>query len=282
MNAYEERKAAKIERIKARIDKKRDFASKNDLSLYGESKSGIPMGQPILVGHHSERRHRRHLERIENKVRAGYEASNQADRLEERLESIENRKAIDSDNPDATLLVQSKIDILENQRERNKTINQLVKQACKMPNSTAALAKMMCEAFPNDYKDDAATIVIASKLMTPDSLHGVGIPSWWFTNTSAEIRRLKKRLDDLKQLENGWERIEFKGGLVEQMDGRILIYFDEIPSEDFRQKLKRSPFVFKWSPSVGAWSRKHTPTTQSQYFRKQLIELFEGEYNAAK
>ena len=31
--------------------------------------SGIPLGQPILVGHHSERRHRRDIERIDNGMR---------------------------------------------------------------------------------------------------------------------------------------------------------------------------------------------------------------------
>lgn len=111
MNAYEERKAAKIERIEKRIERKKDFASKNDLSLFGEEKCRIPLGQPILVGHHSERRHRKHLEQINNKVRKGYEAAKEASRLEDKIESISNRRAIDSDNPNASSLLQQKLDI---------------------------------------------------------------------------------------------------------------------------------------------------------------------------
>ncbi len=39
----------------------------------------IPVGQPILVGHHSERRHRRHLERVDANLRAGVEAAREAE-----------------------------------------------------------------------------------------------------------------------------------------------------------------------------------------------------------
>jgi hypothetical protein len=41
----------------------------------------IPMGQPILVGHHSERRHRRDIAKIQDLATRGVEASKKADRL---------------------------------------------------------------------------------------------------------------------------------------------------------------------------------------------------------
>lgn len=69
MSTYEERKTARIERMRARAAKLQETADKNGLHLFSEEHSGIPLGQPILVGHHSERRHRRHLERIESRVR---------------------------------------------------------------------------------------------------------------------------------------------------------------------------------------------------------------------
>jgi len=43
-----------------------------------EEKSGIPLGQPILVGHHSEGRHRRAIERADNAMRKGIEESDKA------------------------------------------------------------------------------------------------------------------------------------------------------------------------------------------------------------
>src|SRR5690606_225754 len=46
--------------------------------------SAIPPGQPILVGHHSERRHRRDLNRINGLTRKGFDALEESKRLERR------------------------------------------------------------------------------------------------------------------------------------------------------------------------------------------------------
>jgi hypothetical protein len=48
---------------------------------------GIPMGQPILVGHHSERRHRRDLERADSHMRRGLEEIGKRDYHENRAEA---------------------------------------------------------------------------------------------------------------------------------------------------------------------------------------------------
>jgi hypothetical protein len=44
-----------------------------------EDATGIPFGQPILVGHHSERRHRATIERADRAMRRGVEASREAE-----------------------------------------------------------------------------------------------------------------------------------------------------------------------------------------------------------
>jgi len=49
----------------------------------------IPMGQPILIGHHSERRHRRDLERAENARRRGMAEAERADYHADRAEAAE-------------------------------------------------------------------------------------------------------------------------------------------------------------------------------------------------
>ncbi len=115
------------ERIRARIERLKAFAKGKDLSLYGEAKSGIPLGQPILVGHHSERRHRRHLERIERMVRAGFDAQKKIEALESTLASI-GRNMIASDNPDAKTLLAAKIVKLEQQRVDMKEHNKLARK----------------------------------------------------------------------------------------------------------------------------------------------------------
>lgn len=53
----------------------------------------IPMGQPILVGHHSERRHRRDLERAESLRRRGMAEAERAEHHEQRAEAAERFQA---------------------------------------------------------------------------------------------------------------------------------------------------------------------------------------------
>jgi hypothetical protein len=48
---------------------------------------GIPMGQPILVGHHSERRHRRDLDRIDRGMRTSITESRKAEHFAGRAET---------------------------------------------------------------------------------------------------------------------------------------------------------------------------------------------------
>jgi hypothetical protein len=53
----------------------------------------IPLGQPILVGHHSEQRHRRDLQRIDHAARQGYEEEQTAQRLREAAQSSTRHQA---------------------------------------------------------------------------------------------------------------------------------------------------------------------------------------------
>ncbi|MBV9690884.1 MAG: DUF3560 domain-containing protein [Ktedonobacteraceae bacterium] len=47
----------------------------------------IPFGQPILVGHHSERRHRRDLDKITRNMQKTIEEGKKAQRLQDRAEA---------------------------------------------------------------------------------------------------------------------------------------------------------------------------------------------------
>lgn len=67
------------ERREARAEKLREWAAKRDAKSAAGFQAartvadGIPLGQPILVGHHSEKRHRRDIARIDSGMRAGAE-----------------------------------------------------------------------------------------------------------------------------------------------------------------------------------------------------------------
>lgn len=83
---FAEQQVAKVERAEERAERmelhaenaERRAAVAFDRADLSEGKSGIPFGQPILVGHHSERRHRRAIERADNAMRKSIEESDKA------------------------------------------------------------------------------------------------------------------------------------------------------------------------------------------------------------
>jgi len=80
-----EAEAARAERLEERADALDDRAARRAGEARARSDAAhrtmdlIPFGQPILVGHHSERRHRRDLARIDANLRASFEASDEAE-----------------------------------------------------------------------------------------------------------------------------------------------------------------------------------------------------------
>lgn len=84
------------------------------------------------------------------------------------------------------------------------------------------------------------------------------------SNNNAEIRRLKKRIEELqaaKESEPAEEReVTICGELctvAENADNmRLQVFFDGKPSAECRTKLKANGF--RWAPSQGAWQRQLT------------------------
>lgn len=269
MNHYEQKKQARIERLRKRAEAKQDFAKNNGLDLYGEAKSGIPLGQPILVGHHSEHRHRRHLERIENKVRKGFEAANEAERLSERADAAESRTDIDSDNPAAVAMLETKVMALSKQLEEYRLINRLIKQTDKNPSLLAMELKNSLNISEEEALD------YAYDLLTPDFMGRIGIPDYKISNLATNLRRYKLRLEQQKVISQGFEAFTINEIKVECIDGQIRVHFPSKPNEASRSVLKRSPLVLKWSSYSKAWVRKHTAATASRYFKTELQKALE-------
>ena len=72
LNSYEQKQADKKERLLASAGKSREESSQ----AYENAKelSGVlPFGQPILIGHHSESRHRRHVEKVQNTYKKSFD-----------------------------------------------------------------------------------------------------------------------------------------------------------------------------------------------------------------
>jgi hypothetical protein len=97
----------------------------NEAARADEAATGIPFGQPILVGHHSERRRRKAIDRIDRNMRAAVENSRKAESMAARAENIRaaTDHAIYDDDPDAIERLQAKLASLETERERRKQAN---------------------------------------------------------------------------------------------------------------------------------------------------------------
>jgi hypothetical protein len=98
---FEERKANRINRYEKQAENARK-RSESAFKTADAISSQIPFGQPILVGHHSEKRHRRAADKITNSMRKGIEESDKAKYLAGRAIAAESNRAIFSDDPNAS------------------------------------------------------------------------------------------------------------------------------------------------------------------------------------
>lgn len=87
-------RAQRLERAQKRAARRIAWAESNEKKseqIYNEvtKMSGlIPFGQPILVGHHSEKRHRRMLDKIHNKIGKEIEYDKKAKYHKQKAENI--------------------------------------------------------------------------------------------------------------------------------------------------------------------------------------------------
>lgn len=116
---YVERQEYKKEMYQERAEKA-DKRSQSHYERHKDIASVIPMGQPILIGHHSEKRHRNDLKRIDNEMRKSIQESEKADYYRNKVDNIDNGKVISSDDPQAIEKLQARIEELEKAKEEVK------------------------------------------------------------------------------------------------------------------------------------------------------------------
>lgn len=272
MNAYEQKQSDRRDRMAERAEKLRAQANadfrKADLR---EEYSGIPMGQPILVGHHSEKRHRKAIERADNAMRRAIETSNKAAELEARAASPST--AISSDDPDADDKLAAKIARAENEQTFMRAANKVIRKASKgflangFETSGAAWLAYL-EALRAIPEGERISDQAAATLLRPDFCGRIGFADYQLSNNNANIRRMKLRLAQIESRQAKAEAVaaENDGEAVTEKvvngvrvvdnydDNRLQLIFPGKPDSDARATLKR--FGFRWSPTAGAWQRQ--------------------------
>lgn len=183
---YRERRMARAERL-------REWAAKRDQKAEANHRAArtyidnVPLGQPILVGHHSERRHRREQAKFVGNMDRAIENTAMADRMRERAANIEAAagRAIYSDDPDAIVRLQARIDMGEKTRTMIREFN----ASCRKGEPDFSL---LDDQMQKNYDE--------IKRFTPYNIGKRGeFPAYFSSNLSGNISRLRKRLERLQR-----------------------------------------------------------------------------------
>lgn len=240
------------ERLERKAELRREWAAKRAASAtqrFDAARAvtaGIPTGQPILVGHHSERAHRNVLARSDSHMRAGVESADMAEHHASKAEGIERQLAntIFSDDENAIEELEAKIADLEAKRELNNTINKIIRAKPKNELTDDKVAKLVDLGM----KDSSAR-----KLFEPDFAGRIGIPSYVNQNMGGVIGNAKKRIEDIKRRQDRSQAAESNGGVaIEGTGDWVSVTFAEKPDRTILNDLKAAGF--HWSG--GSWTGK--------------------------
>ncbi|MHB8304081.1 MAG: DUF3560 domain-containing protein [Acidobacteriaceae bacterium] len=235
-----ERMENRIERREA-WDASAEAKSSSHFNTAHQLVAAIPMGQPVLIGHHSENRHRRALERSDNNMRKACEltdlAAHHASKASNLAAALE--KTIFSDDADALDALAGRIAEMEAKRERMKKVNALYR---KEDAAGLAALGMNLESLQAKLKD------AYSWLQQP-------YPAYELTNLGARIRTDKQRIEQIKrQQQRNAEAQAAPNGITRQdcSGGYVRITFAEKPERVILDALKSAGFFW----GVGSWAGK--------------------------
>ena len=211
----------------------------------------IPFGQPILIGHHSEKRDRRYRDRIHSTFGKAFEELSRAEYYEKKAATV-GTGGISSDDPDAIAKLKEKLEGMQKNQELMKNCNKVIRKFKNKESQVAELVKL------------GISQANAEKLLEGDSCGRVGFAPYALQNNNANMARVKDRIAELEKTHNlsaQTEEYEFFSYEVDSMDNRIVFNFTGKPDEDTRKILKSHSFNFSPTRSPkgrSVWVRKVT------------------------
>jgi len=243
------------ERLAAKMAKRREWAGKarrkSDarFSSVHNLADSIPLGQPILVGHHSERRARRDVERIHTGMDKACELANLANHHASKADGLANQieRSIFSDDSDAVQRLEEKIADLDAQRKRNTAINKAWKKAGS-------------PASNNDAGWDRVASILGDPIESLAHIRGDFVRFPWFDqpipayankNLGGNIAQAKKRIEEIRFRAKRAQEAETVGGIkIARTDsGYCNVTFAEKPDRAILNDLRAAGF--HWSG--GTW-----------------------------
>lgn len=111
---------------------------------------------------------------------------------------------------------------------------------------------------------------------SPLAFYGKPFPTYELTNSNANIKRVKQRIETL-------EAVKVSKPVEEEHDGytyrenteamRVQLQFDGKPDDETRALLKRNGF--RWAPSLGVWQRQLNDN--GKYAAHRVMEVLDGQ-----
>ena len=198
---YRDRRERRAERREEWEAKRR---AKQGAAFEGARKlsDAIPLGQPILVGHHSEKRARRDAERIQNGMRKGVEHGEMAEHHGQAADTIKRQldESIYRDDVDELARLEEKHAKLTGERDRRKAVNVWLRKNAGMKQRIgyqvdADTWAAVCDALKRCAKALALTVDEVKEIGSAAQHSGfLGYPPYSMTNLGASIRRVEQRI----------------------------------------------------------------------------------------
>lgn len=233
------------ERLESKLEKRTLWADKAEhrasqrFDNARAATAGIEFGQPILVGHHSEKRHRAAIARMESSMRKGCEEQKLAEHHEQKAHGLENQldRSIYSDDDNAIEALEARIAEREAERARIKAYN----ASCRKGKRDVNLL---------DAKQQADLVSIARVCAYQLGKNGE-MPAYVAANLSGNIRQDRLRIATIKRRACRVAEAEQAGGIsiVYGSDGFCRVTFAEKPSREVLSALKSSNYFW----SAGSW-----------------------------
>jgi hypothetical protein len=210
-----EAREARAETLRGRAAKAREKSSEAYKAAFAMADQ-IPLGQPILVGHHSEKRDWSYREKIASKYGKAAQLAALAGALDRMADSAERDTTIYADNLDPVGELDAKIAKLEAQRENIKAHNREQKRKGLPVAPAYKLANLGAEIRRNKTRRD-------------------------------QVAAIKAR----KYVETKFSEVT----VIEDPElARVMIVFPGKPPPAILSRLRSSGF--HWAPSKGSWMRQ--------------------------
>lgn len=278
MSDYEERQEERRERYRERAERAR--AESKARSTNAHHLARVMNGQPILVGHHSEKRHRRDIDRMDRNIRASIDADSKAAHYDRKADGV-GRAGISSDDPEAVVKLREKLAEMERSRDAMKRVNAAWRKAGR-PKAPGLTDGLGTAAGPEDEakwaklgelvgEAEAARVL---RTMSGDFLHRAPY-TYALSNLGANVKRVRDRLEGLERRdeEPEAEPIEGAGFTIreDRDENRICFEFPGKPSAEVRQVLKSQGW--RWNRRLVAWTRhlNNAGRASARYVAEKII-----------